>query len=116
MIEALNCFSKFVDSDAAYLLQCFNFDQDLTSEAKPGRPGLESRLFSRSFPSELHIPKGSQPTGPDESPSTVKPTEIQIMSVLSSQQLLFCPPGLFLALTMLASVDTVSCHDYVYIK
>lgn len=66
MIETLNCFSEIADSEAIYLLQCFNLDQDLTSEAQPGRAGLEIRLLSRSFPSELHIPKGSQPTGPDE--------------------------------------------------
>lgn len=91
MIETLNCFSKFVDLDATYLLQCFNLDRDVTSEAKPGRAGLESRLLSRCFPSELHTPKGSQPTGADESPSTVKPTEIQVMSVLSTQHLLVLP-------------------------
>lgn len=66
MTETFNCFSKIADSDDTHLLQCCNLDRDFTSEAKPGRVGLESRLLSRSFHSELHIPKGSQPTGPDK--------------------------------------------------
>jgi len=40
-------------------------EQDRTSESKPDKAALESRLLSRTFPVELDVPKGSQLTRPD---------------------------------------------------